>query len=270
MSIEYHLPILVSSDEKQGAENVTSDGSSFEIYFERPIIIPHKAKNVYITVQEATVWNVVANIITNVNDRFELSYFDGFITVAFNVQIPQGLYDLPNLDDTLNRLFVNAGSPSNLITLVADSATGKVVIDINVLAPETILLDFTISNSVRDIIGFNSQIIAAQSGPVGVVSDNVARFNTIDYFLIHTSIVGRGLRIGDSYNNTIAQVLIDSVPGNQIISRPFNPPQIPSQEIAGNKISSAQFWLTDQSNNRVDTNGEFFSARMVIHYYLKD
>lgn len=266
--IEYHLPLLVSSDTNQGAENVSSDGSYFEIYFERPIIIPKKAMNVSVTVQEATVWNVVANITTGVNDQFELSYFDGAITVVYTITIPQGLYDLPTLDDTLNRLLVNAGSPSNLITLVGDNATQKTVIDINVVAPNTVAIDFTIANSVREVLGFDSQLIPAQSGPVSIQSDNPARFNNIEYFLIHSSLVGRGLRIGDNYNNTIAQVLIDNSPGNQIISRPFNPPPIPAQEIAGNKVSSARFWLTDQANNRLDTNGEIFSCRLVIHYYM--
>lgn len=270
MVLEYRIPMLVSSDPNNGAKNISSDGSRFDLFFERPIIIPKNAKNCYIVNQESTIWWTVPNIVTDVNDTFQLTYFDGFLIFPFTVVLPQGLYSLADLDDAINRDLVNQGAPPNLITITGDNATQKSIIQINVLAPATISIDFTIAQSIRDILGFDSQVIPAQSGIISIFSENVANFNTIDYFLIHTDLVSRGLRINDSYSSTIAQVLIDVQPGSQIVSKPFNPPPIPANELIGSRHSKATFWLTDQADNEVNTNGEIWSSRFVIYYTIPE
>jgi hypothetical protein len=98
------------------------------------------------------------------------------------------------------------------------------------------------------------------------LSDNVAALNQIDYFLIHSDLVSRGVRINNTYNQTIAQVLITATPGSQIVSTPFNPPHSQAPELIGAKRSRISFWLTDQSNNLVNTNNENWSARLVVRY----
>lgn len=268
--IEYALPYLVSSDTSIGAKNISPGGDRFDLFFERPIIIPKNAVNCYIVVESATVWWVVPNILTGINDTFLISHFDGVLTVAYTVILPQGIYSLTDLDDAINRDLVNQGAPNSIITITGDNATQKSIIQINVLAPETILIDFTPTNTFRDILGFNSQIIPATSGITSIFSDNIANFNTIDYFLLHTDLVSRGLRINSDYNSTIAQVLINVQPGSQIISEPFNPPKIPSNELIGSRHSKATFWITDQSNQAINTNSEFFSMRFVIYYSLPE
>jgi hypothetical protein len=100
-------------------------------------------------------------------------------------------------------------------------------------------------------------------------SDQVASFNPVEFFLLHSSLVSTGLRINNVYNNTIAQVLIDVPPGSQIVSAPFNIPEIPAPELAGSDRKNIRFWLTDNNNNLVNTRSEFFSLRLIIHYSLK-
>lgn len=266
--IKHELSFLVSSNPLNGATNVSNDGSSFSLSFDRPVIIPRQARNISISGYEATVWWVVPNIIEGENDAFSLTYFDGVLSVVYNITIPEGLYDVAQLDNAINRELVNAGAPNNLITILGDNSTQKTIIQINPLTPETVSIDFTIANSIRDILGFNSQVIPAQSGLVSIFSDNPANFNTINYFLIHTDLVGRGLRIGDDYNNSIIRVPIDVPPGSQINFLPDNPIPIPAPELRGRVVNEAQFWLTDDSNRRVNTLDEFFSMTFVISYYM--
>ena len=176
------------------------------------------------------------------------------------------LYDLNTLQVSIDSAVVADGGASGLFTLIGDSATQKVIIRINGIG---ISIDFTIANSFRDILGFNSQVL----GPTVVaqtdfLADNQAQFNTLDYFLVHSDIVSEGMRTNNTYDQTISQILIDQSPGSQIVSRPFNPPRIPSNELIGGKRKLIRFWLTDQSNNRVNTNNENWSARIIIEYTI--
>jgi hypothetical protein len=267
---EYSIPIIISSDPELGAENLSSIGSSFCLTLSRPLIIPTKAISVYITATKSTVWWTVPNILTGNNDVFNISHFDGVSTTVYNLIIPQGLYALNSLDSEINRQLVNQGAPTNLITITGNSSTSHSIIRINVPAPETISIDFTVPNNIRGILGFNSQVIPAQSGVVSITSNNIANFNVIDYFLINTSLISNGLRTNDKFLGTIAQININVPAGSEIINEPFNPPKIPANELIGSRISNITFTLTDQLGNLVDTNGEFWTCRFVISYVIRD
>ena len=102
--------------------------------------------------------------------------------------------------------------------------------------------------------------------PLNIIAPNVAGFNTVNYFLIHSDLTNKGIRFNNNYNQTIAQVLIDVSPGAQIISRPFNPARIPVGELVGAKRNNIRMWLTDDNDNRVFTNNEYWTARIVIRY----
>ena len=47
--------------------------------------------------------------------------------------------------------------------------------------------------------------------------DNVAKFNSVLYYLMHSDLCsGHGIRINNAYNDTIQQVRIDVAAGSQI------------------------------------------------------
>jgi hypothetical protein len=102
--------------------------------------------------------------------------------------------------------------------------------------------------------------------PINIQAQNIASFNQVNYFLIHSDLTNRGIRFNNTYNQTIGQVLIDVPPGSQITSTPYNPARISAQELAGAKRSNLRFWLTDDKNRRIDTNGENWSARISIRF----
>ena len=258
----FEIPLLVSSDVNAGAENKSADGSTFYITLDEPLIVPRDARSVDIQVQEATVWWVIPNVITGTNDEFTIEEGGN---APFTVTIPQGLYDLTALETAVEREVVATGAPAGLFNFIADDPTQKVVIRINQAGTR---IDLTGAQTFRDLLGFDSQLV-----PVGLsvgiytqIGDNVAAFNQIDYFLIHSDLVGRGVRINNTYTQTIAQVLIDVPPGSQIVSTPFNPPHSQAPELIGSKRTRIRFWLTDQANNLVNTNNENWSARVIIRY----
>ena len=77
-----------------------------------------------------------------------------------------------------------------------------------------------------------------------------------------------GLKFNGDYNQSISQILIDVKVGNQIRNKPFNPANLSCLKLIGSQRSRFRVWLTDNSNNPVNTNGEYFTARLVIRYQV--
>jgi len=258
--IRHEIPIIVDSDTANGAINKSADGSQFEIQLEDPIQIPSTTTACTVNVQESAIWWVIPNIVNPTNSNFIIDDGGG----PYNVNVDTGLYDLSGLQGSVESAVIAAGGPSGLFTFIADNSTQKVVIRLNGIG---VSVDFTGATTFRDILGFNSQTL----GPTAVATtdfqgDNVAAFNQIDFFLIHSDIVSRGIRVNNVYDQVIAQVLINVPPGSQIVSTPFNPPKSPAWELIGASRNRLRFWLTDQNGNAVNTNGEDWSARLVIEY----
>ena len=272
MLIPEEISLLVSSDPDAGAINISSDGSSFEIQLDDAIKIPRDALNVNVSVEEATVWWVVPNIITGVNDTFYVfGDIQGGGTQLFTVVIEQGLYDLAGLNNSLQSGLETLGAktldginPLPLVSLTADDATQKVIIRYNYT---NVYIDFTQSDTPRILLGFESLQYGPFAGaPINDLAPNVAQLNTVNYFLIASDLVQKGIRFNNRYNQIVSQVLINVAPGSQIVSTPFNPAKISAQELAGANRSVLRFRLTDDALRPVNTNGESWTARIVIRY----
>lgn len=266
--IEYKLPLLFSSDSRTGAENVSATGGSFSVTLETPISIPREAHNCYITVQEATAWWTIYNIVEDVNDQIEVSYDDGGGIDTFILTMEAGLYDLNGLSAEIGRELNAVGFPFDLFVLVPDTASQKTVIQFNYALTQ---LDLTIARNFAFILGFEERLVPAGGQTTGVQyekGDFQANFNTIDYLTVTSDLVSRGLATNGKFFGVISQLLIDVPPGSQILSTPFNPPEIPCPELIGETRKRITFRLTDNVNRQVNTQGEFFTCRLVIHYAM--
>lgn len=266
--IEYNLPFIFSSSPKSGASNISLDGSSFNVLLERALVIPRKAHNCYITVQNSTVWWNIFNVKFGINDKLDVEYTNLIpITLNFTITIDPGLYDLDHLSSEIGRKLLLNGVPQDLFILVPDTSTQKTVIQFNY---PLVQLDFNIPQNFAELLGFNERLVPLlpTTGVQYEKSDGIANFNTIEYFLLHSDLVSRGMRINNKYNNTISQILIDVPPGSQIVSNPNNLIKIPANELIGEKRKFFRFWLTDQDNNLVNTQNEIFSCKLVVHYSL--
>ena len=259
----YSIPMILSSDERNGARNKSVDGSTFTIELDRPIIVPKEAHYCYIEVQSAQIWNTTPNIITGINDQITITINNDSRTLTLD----QGLYSLRALNDELQRQLETLGSIfTSAIQLSSDTATSKVIIEYDNIDVE---VDFTPERSIRDILGFESQVYSPQFGEgLFIKAPNIATFNSVDYYLIHTDLVNYGIRNNTDYDQTVAEVYIDVPVGSQILYRPFNMPKIAGMELIGSRRNRINCWLTDDFNRRVDTNGENWSFQITINYVL--
>lgn len=269
--IEKQITLVASSDPSQGAINRSNDGSSFEILLESPLEISRNAVSCTITCEESSIWWTVPNIITGVNDKFYI-YGDSNALVPvpqlYTVTIPQGLYDLSGLQTSLLYQLEGLGAkvdPSPLINLLADSNTQKVALRFNY---SNVYVDFTPNNTCRDILGFLPQQYGAYAiTPVNVLATNTAKFNQINFFFLCCDLCN-GYRFNNTYSNIVSQALITVAPGSQLITAPYNTSRIQCDELIGVKRSNIRFRLTDDQLRSVNTNGEYFSMRLVIRYQI--
>ncbi len=262
--VPQEMTILVSSDPLAGAKNVSSNGDSFMVQLTDNLAIPSGALNVNLSVQEATVWNVVPNISVALGNN-KMYITEG--GTPYVLTIPNGLYDLVEFNSTIARLLENAGAtttPSPLVAFTGDDATQKVIMRVNYT---NVVVDFTPADTPRLILGFDATVFPVNpSAPVNYLAPNTANFNTVEYFLIHTDLIQKGISVNGQYNQSISTVLITVPPGSQIVSSPQNPPSIDAQDLAGTSKKTFRVWITDQNNNAIDTLGETFTARIKISY----
>jgi hypothetical protein len=367
MMVPQEISMIVSSDPNNGAGNRSADGSYFEIQLQDGLSLPAEALSATLSVEEATVWWTVPNIITGKNDKmyitgtpataettnrtdlgfpvastYEMTVVapnvsnlelrniaggmpigafvvgdifrpdsgvsNGFLyeilgivadtatsktynvggllegniapntgefsrirnggTTNYIITIPQGLYDLNGISQAILRGLENAGAqidPNPLISFSPDEPTSRVELRFNY---NNVIVDFTPADTPRVILGFDSAVYGPYiTAPISILAPNVAAFNQVNYFLIHSDLTNKGIRFNNDYNQTIAQVLIDVPPGSQIVSRPFNPARIPVSELVGAKRNTIRMWLTDDNDNRIFTNNEYWTARIVIRYF---
>jgi hypothetical protein len=262
----YELPILVSSDEASGAFNVNPGRSRFDVSFPQEIHIPQLAKNVTVSVTNATLWYTSFNIsVALANNMF---YLDVQGDAVYAVTIADGLYDLSSLAHAINVGLVNQNLDSGIITFTGDPASQRVVINFTLAG---LRADFSGANSCRLIMGFNNTLspLAYTTDIHSLYGHNTAQFNTIDYFLLHSDIVNGGIPVSGKSTSVIARVVIDTAPGTQIIHAPNQPIRIPAQHLAGTSINRIHCWVTTQDGyTQPDLNTENFSILMIITYQM--
>lgn len=276
--IKKQIPLLVNSNPENGTFNNSKEGSFFSIRIEDVIKIPSDAKDVSVEVTEASVWYTTPNIITGVNDQFDISGPDQANGLIQNylITLEQGLYSVDNLIVALENSLINAGAKyidngvkKPLVEFIPDTATGKLLLKINY---DSVIIEFNTLRTFRDILGWNGTTLGpyiGQTMPLILRPPNPAKFNQLDYYLINSDIINSGIRVNNTYNHTIARVLITTEPGSLIIYQPQNPVKVNANELRGASRNSIDFWLTDQNDNRVSTQGEYWSATIIISYYVK-
>ena len=257
---------VFSSNPALGATNISADGSSFSISLDSPIEVPRGVIDCTLDVIAASIWNVSPNIKAAYNnDKFYFSH----LGTPYIVTIETGLYSLPQLNSYFRRYFVNNGLPNNLIVLSANDSAQTCIITFNYVGTQ---IDFTQLNTVRTILGFNSELLP-NGGPSTIIGESYegeskASFNRINFYYIKSSLVNQGLSINGISGNIIAQVPITAAPGSQINYQPQNVIAIQARGLIGNPRQQITFQLLDDQLRSVDNLGQFWSVTIEINSQL--
>jgi hypothetical protein len=279
--IKTSFDFLVSSNPKLGAVNKSADGSSFRISLENNGLgIPKDAKNVQLQVISGELWYNTPNIVEGLNNRLNFTY--GATAAAaqpYFVDLPTGLYSMTEIQPVVEReLLKKYSGNSDIAAMVAaqrikiqaEENQGKVqitfVVDVANNNTFGLSCDFTAAQTIGSVLGF-TQVITATITNNYFFSNVEPQFNGFNYYLIQSDITDSGIRIGNTFNQILAKILISTQPQTQLLYQPQNPTLINVDSLAGDNRREYTFRLLTDSLVPVNTRSEFWSIQLRINYY---
>ena len=227
----------------RGASNVSRSKDEFSVILQPPLHLPRKAYNVYLRVNQASIWNTTPNVIDGTNNRLYVSEDAGVTYVM--LLIPSGLYGVSELNTAILRALENVGY-ANLFTITADFPTQKTVINFTTADTK---IDFTQALTLRDILGFDSKVVTG--APLNQLGDKEANFNTVNSFIIRTDLVDTGISVNGRGTQACAIVPITALPGSLINYQPTNPPNIPCERLSYGPQQMVTVSVTNEIGEKV-------------------
>ena len=234
---------------------LTGVGSEFTIRHNSIILDPNK--NYEAALLSLDSYNSIPNITKDMNNIFKYSNDNG---VTWKVlELDTGSYEIEALSNEIQRLMVINGDYDRIneefyITITPN--TSKLTSIINI-TQSNYKVDFTVTNSFADLLGFEKIVINAGYNESTEIVDIIST-NSI---LVNIDIVA-----GSYINGTPLPVIYSFYPnvppGYKIVERPN--PQLIYHPISRNDISIMRVWLTNQDNKPVDLRGETLTVRIIV------
>lgn len=261
--VPQNITFYVSSNPANGARNLSSDGSEFEIQLNSPLHIPRDAKSVILSVPQSSIWNNSFNISVDIGNN-NFTYYQAGTPKPHT--IPDGQYSLASLNSAIQRFLADDGYSIDSIEFLGDVATNKLILSV----ATGFRVDFSVANAPAEILGFDPLMTPAliPDAPTLVYAPYIAQFNRINSYLIKSNITNYGIPINANYNGLIAQVPISAPPGSLIVYAPNNPSKVAADDLVSFSKNSIQFQLLDDQQRRVDTNDEYWDFILSIDYLI--
>ena len=264
------LAIFVSSDPALGATNISNGGDYWETNYAKPLIFPSReiSSNYTVSLHSGSIWWNAQNI-TSVNDAFTITLGGS----TLNINLPAGLYGISEITNAVQIELVNAGHTGSEVSFTGDSATGRVItnLDATGVAPPGLSVTFPVGG-FGTLMGIDP--IPTTFGPVVTpntqhfIAPLIAQFSQISGFFYHTNLVQVGIPIGNKSSQAVAKAIINVQPGSLINTTP--PGQllpIAADNLAGSTVNSSPFWVTSQTGERgLNFGGEFITMTLLIRW----
>lgn len=261
--VEKQISYIFNSDPASGSVNLSSDGSVFSVVLNTAISIPRGAVSALGGVVQANIWNTSPNISPAFNNN--VFTFTTLTSPAgtYTINIPAGLYSVDALNTYLSSQFVNIGLSPALISIGGDYATQLTILTIQSSGDS---VDFTVPNSVRTVLGFNSEVLTAPSANYTFYSEEEAAFNRNNSYIIAGNFVAQGIPVNNQSAGIVATVPISVEPGSQIPYNPQNVVWFDCTELIGYSKLNMTFRLLNQSLMPTPTTGDYWSFVLVVKY----
>lgn len=269
---------IFSSSIENGALNKSSDGSKFTINFDSPLFIPENAVNPKLAVISANIWNNSPNISALLNNnKFEIKDSQG----TYSVTVPDGNYDIDTLNQTLGTSFDNLTPVrpffpfSNYFAITGNNATQRVNIEFKYASSSADQQIIWANTTMRDLLGFDATsptvppLAPNPSHNTFLIAPSPARFNSYNSFIIHSSLVNNGIQLNNNFFNIISVIPITAPTGTLNIyqaQEPYNFSICTNLVGELNRKYSADFSLTDETNQPLNTSGEDYDFIILLSW----
>lgn len=218
--------------------NASEALSTYEEYLRKDLDWTFESRK-WLNDQLTSVGRMEANDL--IRSTVELHYF----TTTMH-EIPSGSYEA-----------------SDIITFLEENIAGmRVSLDRNTgkcsIRSDSLFIDFTKDNTIRNILGFNSKII--EPSDYAYVGDYPVNITDINAIRIDCNIVTGSYMNGKSSHN-IHEFYPIVEPGYKIVEVPNNLIYLP---VVGHVIQTLRVDITDQEGNLIDFRGETVTCRLHI------
>ena len=253
--------------------NRSADGSSFDVVFDTPI---RTGGDPHLKVLSSTIWYTFPNVKVGQNDTLIVKHGAGLVNTAA-LTIPQGLYGISELNDAIQHQIEATGlaSASNLgskaaISVGGNFATGQASVTVAIQpAPSSqhVEIDW-MHSTLSPLLGFTSN--TSLNASTGVLtqttfSDDIANLAPVSSLQIRCSAARGSVVSGKTGSDVIASVQIDASVGHQIMYSPSVTPRIAAPAFADG-IQRMRMRLTDQDGDDINTQGEYWSATLLLEW----
>lgn len=251
MIVQKQFSVFFNSSTASGALARSADGSQFSVRFIEPISFPVNTVYAEMAVTQAGIWNTSPNLsVAFGNNNFSCNVTGTPITFTF----PDGLYSLSDIQSYLNVQLNNNAKASNSIAFSGLDATGNVLLTF-LNAGDSV--DFTIANSIRALLGFNSAVITSTTAGEVYISDSTAQLDRTNSFLISSDLIGSSIPVNGVSTGIIANVPITVSPGSLQNSDPQQLSWISCMELVNARKTDATFRLLNQDLLTAPTNEDY-------------
>jgi hypothetical protein len=232
--------------------------------------IPSNARNVLVYLRGANIWNSVRNITSGLNNNKIYFTDDVGSPSKYIITIPDGLYDVKGLNQTIHNQIQNAISLSGIsvfptcITLTGDESTQRVIVQ----TTSGYQVNWA-AGSPYDLLGITlDRKMPPSSLTTGTLlsyGDDTARFGNLSSFLITSSLTNNYFYNGRP-TDILYNVAITVAPNSLIALSPNNYTMISANNLIGAKISNIVCRLLSNNYETINTGDEFFTVDLTIQY----
>ena len=217
-------------------------------------MIPHDTKNCVLRVISADIWNLVSNLSPTLGNKIDLQL--GGIGPVYTLTIPEGQYSVTALDAAIQNQLVNNGLVATNLQLTGDAPTQRVAFSSDVAGT---IISFPTATHMWNILGFTlGASLTLVTAGVKYLAPQIAKFNNINTFLIHSDLVDSGIPANGDYYGIIAKVPITAASGSLIVYQPSYPIGVDASNLIGARVQSVSVWLTNETGwQRINTRENF-------------
>jgi hypothetical protein len=243
--------IASNTQSKQSLQIVVSDNKTkFKTRFNPPIELDKKKKYEIALVNLETYYSFPN--IDSTNNRFRYSPDDG--KTWFEVSIPEGSYEINNINECLKRELTTNGqfdavNETTHITFSANVSTLRATMSID----NSYTVDFAVADSICSVLGFNKQMYRAGYHE----SENIVNIMSINSIFVNIDIIA-GSYVNGVNQPTVYSFFPNANPGQKIIETPTNLVYLP---ITLDTIHNMETVLTDQDGKQLNLRGEYITIR---------
>ena len=234
------IPIKISwKSINEGRKNT----AEYTVNFIRPIELDSTDYEIALTSLET--YYSFPNIEEGVNNVF--AYKKTPDSDSIIIKLPTGNYSISNIANEIRNQIGDIEYQDNIV-LSQNDATLKAVFK---LSPNY-RIDFTVPNSIRTVLGFDSRIVGGLPNQKYYEGDNIVNILDVNTIMVNCDLVN------DSYNNRELSPILYSFfpnvpPGYKIVINVSNPIYL---RINKRTINSITLSLTDENNNLLNFRNE--------------